>query len=246
MPSSIVVLFILTIISIIGSAYLDVSKYKDYSYISKLVFLVLLITMSLVGFLISFEGINDNHLLYGILMLITIVLYSIKNIVILIINKFRPIDKGRLVLIEVYSSMGFYILSTIVMIIYFGYSFISAIFLFIYAIIFYSSIYLLKRKETKEKVLLFFIYALIISFFASLPFTALFASNESTTRISIAAFLTAGTALIFISSLFRYGDAIFNTYPVHAKLSNAVTYILYSLGLTFMSLSITYIFLWSW
>ena len=118
--------------------------------------------------------------------------------------------------------------------------------MFLYSIIFYSSIYLLKRKETKEKVLLFFIYALIISFFASLPFTALFASNESTTRISIAAFLTTGTALIFISSLFKYGDVIFNTYPVHAKLSNAVTYILYSLGLTFMSLSITYIFLWSW
>ena len=110
MPVSIIVLFVLTIVSIVGSAYLDLSKYKEYSYISKLVFSILLIVMSIVGFLISFEGINDNHLLYGILMLITIILYSLRNIVILIINRFRPFDRDRLVLIEVYSSMCFYIL----------------------------------------------------------------------------------------------------------------------------------------
>lgn len=246
MPTPIIILFILTVLSIIVTAYIDNSKYNKYSYIAKTVFMVLLITMSLVGFLVSYEGIGENHILYGILMMILIILYSIRNLVLLYINKFKEIDVNKLRYIEIYSSMAFYLLSFIVMVIYLSYSFISVIIACIYAIVFYTSIYLLKRKETKETVLLFFIYALIISLFASLPLTALFSISDSSTRINIAAFLTVASSLIFLSSIFKYGDVIFNTYPKNIKLSNAFTFIFYSLGLTFMSLSITYIFLWSW
>ena len=246
MPTPIIILFIFTILSILATAYIDNSKYNKYSYIIKSVFMVLLMAMSIVGFFISFEGINDNHLLYGILMLILITLYSLRNLIVLFINKYKGIDENVLRYIEIYSSMAFYLLSFIVMVIYLGYSFVSAIFACIYAIIFYTSIYLLKRKETKETVLLYFIYALVISLFASLPLTALFAMNDSSTRIHIATFLTIASSLIFLSSIFKYGDAIFNTYPKNIKLSKTITFIIYSLGLTFMSLSITYIFLWSW
>ena len=245
MPTPIIILFILSIVTAIMVPILDNTKLSKYSYLSKIIYSLFLIALSLVGFLISYQGLSTNHIVYGILMTTAVSLYAIKNITILLINKYKGIDENKLRFIEIYSSMAFYILSTIVMIIYLSFNFVSLIIACFLAIIFYSSIYLLKRNETKKNVLMFFIYALIISLFVSVPLTALFSLEDGSARIHISAFLTSGVALIYLSSIFRYGDAIFNTYPKNIKLSNAITTLIYMIGLIFMSLSITYIFIWS-
>ncbi|MBP5342860.1 hypothetical protein J6Y73_02925 [bacterium] len=245
MQPQVLIIFILSIISNIILCIFKTDEKNKNSLILNIIELSLLSILAIVSLISSIGGINEELLIYGILMTVNISLYAIKDIVVLVMNHKELIDDNLKRKIDIYSSLSFYVLSSIIIIIYSSMTFITMIVMMVLALIFFSSIYLIKRREWKDTVILFFIYSLVISFFLSIPLTGIFYESNSESRTYILAFLTVGASLIYLISIFKYGDLIFETYPKNKNIINRIETFIYNQGLIFMALSISYILILS-
>ncbi len=234
-----IILFILSIIFLGLSIGLDFTKFGKYSTHSRCVHYSLVFITGLVSFLSSFRGVETRIIVSCIITLVSLFLYEGFNIYNLYSTKLTKYKNK----IEIYSALSIYILLFISLSIYFGFNFVELIVGSILAIIFYLSIYVIKRKESANQITLFFIYAVIVSLVTGLSFTGFIVSNKSSDTKMVFLFSFIGLILIYGSSLTRHANIIFDYYPKKNYIVyDKTTYFIFNLGISFIAFSLLFIY----
>ena len=234
-----IIVFSLSIIFLGLEVGLDFTKYSKYSTHIRCAYYVTVFITALISFLSSFRGVNNNVLISCIIIISMLFLYEGFNIYNLYSTKLTKYkDK-----IEVYSALSIYVILFISLTIYYGFNFVELIVSSILAIIFYLSIYVIKRKETANQITKFFIYAIIISLVVGLSFTGFILSSKGSDTKIVFLFNFIGLILIYLSSLVRHANIIFEYYPnKNYIVYDKVTYFMFNLGMTFIAFSLLFIF----
>ena len=234
-----IIIFSLSIISLIIAIALDFTKIGKYATNFRCAHYSLVFLTALFGLIHSISGVKVRVIIFSIITLAALLIYEGINIFNLYSSRFTRFKNK----IELYSNLSLYLILFIVMTVYYGFNFVELIIQSVLACLFYLTIYIIKRNETVKSIRMFFLLDILISLSTGLALTGLILSNRGSDVKMVFLFLTIGMILMYLSSAIRDANNIFEYVPNKKYFEiDKSTYFIFNLGISFIAFSILFIY----
>ncbi len=241
MPTQVLIFMIIGLAIGVINSITNLSKNEKMKKIIRMSFDITLIISSILSSLHSLSGIFGEIVGLITLIMTGLFVYSVLDIFLIFLKskineKIRPF-------ISIAPSIILYVLAIIGEFIYFGFNFVELIIFSAAAIVFYVSIYILKREENTKTIILFFGYVVLVSYFLGKTMSGMLLSNAVDIEKEMVIPMFIGALFIYLSNIVIDSDSIFSfKREKYARAFSIISTLILNVGLIVLSISMSFAF----